>query len=597
MQAQEAVAGTPEKLTLGHDALASEVSKRQVQAVATPMKQDPAARHAGGPAMDIGLFYAFGQCSLKMEARHHMERDFELRDEAAKKVWPEYERLALRNLGSNEKWVPWHTVLGVHELFLVKSVHGANVPWWTDYHRFVAMFLFRCHCKMDLFLEVQMPHLSKEAFWRDLEASFAPESQMEKDIAKFRSSTGRALQTACFLIIPERLLKDDDANLIRNIVLRSQRLVGLANHLWPLVNDEKTSVNEKYDAIRQAILGVRNLGDTWVKMLMVCMDICLPGLGLLTSRCEVGVGAADPLRKLLVEEGLLAPPPPPRLKVDAGLESRKLAGEAVKVEVSLRSGIVAVKRSGVQLIQVTTGMAGSLDRAHAVAEELKRLAIDQDLQRKDQEVLSKRRQELFADTSLEVPRLDLDAKREELIAGGAPPPRKREGPSPSDALMALGARINESDIPSAGHFWELLAEVEAHGRTYFESYPLIVAQMKTKARVIHAATLQVQLCEFRQFESFLRQAAGKRARADGGQEAKQPGAPEEEAAAEAGGERGRARRPGARSGRARPEQPAPAQDPPGGSPLAERRGDDSHWSEVIQMAVDLLIGPEDEAAV
>jgi len=490
-----------------------EASKKQIKAAATPVKKGSGRQRDGGPAMDVELFYAFGQCSLKMEAKHHMNRDFDLKDPAAKKVWPEYEKLALRNLGSNEKWVPWHTVLGVHELFLVREVHAAKVPWWTDYHRFVAMFLFRCHCKMDLFQEVQMPHLTTKAFWQNLSKGFAPGSKMEKDIAKFRSTTGKALQTGCFLIIPERILKDDDANLIRNIVLRSQRLIDLANDLWPLVNDAKTSVDEKYDAIKQAILGVRNLGDTWVKMLMVCMDICLPGLGLLTSRCEVGVGAADPLRKLLVEEGLLAPPPPPRPKVDAGLESRKLAGEAVKVEVSLRSGIVAVKRSGVQLIQVTTGMAGSLDRAHAVAEELKRLAIDQDLQRKDQEVLSKRRQELFADTSLEVPRLDLDAKREELIAGGAPPPRKREGPSPSDALMALGARINESDIPSAGHFWELLAEVEAHGRTYFKSLPLVAAQMKTKG--ISAVTLQVQLCEFRQFENFLKRSAGKRRLGDG----------------------------------------------------------------------------------
>jgi len=387
------------------------------------------------------------------------------------------------------------------------------VPWWTDYHRFVAMFLFRCHCKMDLFLEVQMPHLSKKAFWHDLEASFAPDSQMEKDIATFRSSTGKALQTACFLIIPERLLKDDDANLIRNIVLRSQRLIDLANDLWPLVNDAKTSVDEKYDAIKQAILGVRNLGDTWVKMLMVCVDICLPKLGLLKSRCEVGVGAADPLRKLLVEEGLLAPPPPPRAKVETGLEGKGSVAEAVRAEVSLRSGIVAVKRSGVQIVQVTMGMAGSLDRAYAVAEELKKLAAKKGLQREDQEVLVKKRNELFASASFKVPKLGLDAKREELLENGPAEPRKREGPSPSDALMALGARINESDIPSAGHFWELLAEVEAHGRTYFKSLPLVAAQMKTKG--ISAVTLQVQLCEFRQFENFLKRSAGKRRLGDG----------------------------------------------------------------------------------
>jgi len=465
--------------------------------------------------MDVDLFYAVGQCSLKMEAKHHMNRDFELKDPAAKKVWPEYEKLALRNLGSNEKWVPWHTVLGVHELFVVREVHAAKVPWWTDYHRFVAMFLFRCHCKVDLFQEVQMPHLATKAFWQDLSAGFAPGSKMEKDIAKFRSSTGKALQTSCFLIIPERLLKDDDANLIRNIVLRSQRLIDLANQLWPLVNDTKTSVNEKYDAIKEAILGVRNLGDTWVKMLMVCVDICLPKLGLLKSRCEVGVGAADPMRKLLVDEGLLPPPPPPRAKVETGLEGRSSNDDTVKADVSLRAGIVAVKRSGVQLIQVTMGMAGSLDKAYAVAEELNKLATKKGLQRKDQEVLVKKRQELFASASFKVPKLGLDAKREELLKGGTPEPRKREGPSPSEALMALGTRINESKAPSARHFWKLLAEVEAHGRSYFKRLPLVAAQMKTKERFISAVTLQVQLCEFRQFENYLKRSGGKRPLVDG----------------------------------------------------------------------------------
>jgi hypothetical protein len=495
-----------------------EPSKKRIKHVATPLKQGSDAQRGGHPAMDTGLFYAFGQCSLKMEAKHHMDLDIELKDPAAKKVWPEYEKLALRNLGSNEKWVPWHTVLGVHEKFLVREVHGAKVPWWTDYHRFVAMFLFRCHCKMDLFQEVQMPHLSTKAFWQDLKAGFAPGSRMEKDIAKFRSSTGKALQTGCFLIIPERLLKDDDANLIRNIVLRSQRLIDLANHLWPLVNDTKTSANEKYDAIRQAILGVRNLGDTWVKMLMVCVDICLPRLGLLRSRCEVGVGAADPLRKLLVEEGLLSPPPPPRSKVDTGIDGKSSSTEAVRAEVSLRGGVVYVKRSGVQLIQVTMGMAGSLDRARAVAEELKKLAAKKDLQRTDQEVLVKKRQELFANASFNVPKLGLDAKREELIKNGPVEPRKREGPSPSEALMSLGTRINQSKVPSARHFWKLLAEVEAHGRSYFKSFPLVTAQMKTTDRVISAVTLQVQLCEFRQFENFLKRSAVKRPLADGGME-------------------------------------------------------------------------------
>jgi len=281
------------------------------------------------------------------------------------------------------------------------------------------------------------------------------------------------------------------------------------------VNDKKTSVNEKYGAIKEAILGVRNLGDTWVKMLMVCVDICLPKLGLLRSRCEVGVGAADPMSKLLVEEGLLQPP---RAKVETGLEGKGSSAE-VKAHVFLKAGIVAVQKSGVQLVQVTMGMAGSLDKAYAVAEELTKLAAKKGLERKDQEVLVKKRQDLFSNASFKVPKLGLDAKRQELLENGPAEPRKREGPSPSDvrseALMALGARINESKVPSARHFWKLLAEVEAHGRSYFKALPLVTAQMKTKERFISAVTLQVQLCEFRQFESFLKRSGGKRPLADG----------------------------------------------------------------------------------
>ena len=49
-----------------------------------------------------------------MEASHFMGKDFGLKDPSAVKLWPVFEQLAKRNLGKSEKWVPWHTVLGVH---------------------------------------------------------------------------------------------------------------------------------------------------------------------------------------------------------------------------------------------------------------------------------------------------------------------------------------------------------------------------------------------------------------------------------------------------------------------------------------------------
>ncbi|CAE8710083.1 unnamed protein product, partial [Polarella glacialis] len=45
------------------------------------------------------------------------------------------------------------------------------------------------------------------------------------------------------------------------------------------------------------------LGETWAKMLTVCMDIAYPQFGLLASQCDVGVGAQAPLRCLLPNGG------------------------------------------------------------------------------------------------------------------------------------------------------------------------------------------------------------------------------------------------------------------------------------------------------
>merc|ERR1711933_194535 len=97
------------------------------------------------------------------------------------------------------------------------------------------MFVFRAHCKRDLF-EVQKPMMKQEGFWKDPCHAFRPGSPMEKAIRVFRQK-GNALQTNCFLIIPERLLEDADENLIRNLLLRTQRLIALAQELWPIVSD------------------------------------------------------------------------------------------------------------------------------------------------------------------------------------------------------------------------------------------------------------------------------------------------------------------------------------------------------------------------
>lgn len=320
---------------------------------------------------------------------------------------------------------------------------------------------------------------------------------MEKVIKCYRQK-GNALQTHCFLIIPERLLEDDDENLIRNLMLRTQKLITLAQDLWPIVKSAEMTCDHKYSIIREKILSVKGLGDTWVKMLTVVLDIAQPQMRLLHDRCEVGVGASDPLRKILEQEGLFLP------REQRENERReKMLQCTVVICPRPPSSFVKVMRNKKQIIQVTQRAAGSLDRAHAVAEVLCKLANEG----MPDEQLSLKRKALLEDQCLNVPALGLDAKvqaghavKSELEA------QVKETPTPGivRALVQLRDRIVSSELPSAVHFRSILEEVEDKMCAYFKEYPLIVEQMKTHKVGLSCGTLQVQLCEFRQFENCLR---------------------------------------------------------------------------------------------
>jgi len=70
------------------------------------------------------------------------------------------------------------------------------------------------------------------------------------------------------------------------------------------------------------------------------------------------------------------------------------------------------------------------------------------------------------------------------------------------ALSKLCEIVNKSDSPSCESFWALSAQVEAHGRKVFRDLTLVARQMETKKRCLSAVTLQVQLCEWRQFKNY-----------------------------------------------------------------------------------------------
>lgn len=274
--------------------------------------------------------------------------------------------------------MPYHTVLGQHELFVVRSVHHAKVPCWTEERRFLAMFIFRAHCKCELFQEVQLPHLSKESFWEDPASHFELKADLWKSMLEYRQRTRSPLITAAFRCIPHRLREDDDENLVHDIAVRTQTLLTVAKNVWPILNDTSKSVSVKFNEISSELKKGKGLGETWAKMLMVCIDIANPRIGLLLHNCEVGVGAEGGLQRLLPSY--------------------------------------------------------------------------------------------------------TDAK---------------------SALVKLTSSANRAQLPSVRFFWDLLRQVEKSAQAKYQDFPLVLAQTSTPMFGLSAVTVQVQLCEWRQFHAFL----------------------------------------------------------------------------------------------
>lgn len=322
--------------------------------------------------------FQFLQCQLKKEAEVHLQQNPALEDPCAKDLWLDYEAFVKPNLGGTERWVPFHTVLGKHEKFLVEAVHSKH--GWDEYQRFQAIFIFRAHCKCDLFTTAQLPVMLTPEFWKDPKEAFKVDGIMEKAILSYRHRTKKALLTLCFRMIPNRILEDDDANIVRNIILRTQTLLDIAESVYPIVKDTTRCASDKFEDISERIQQANGLGETWAKMLAVCIDLAYPKIGLLASQCDVGVGALPPLRKLL--------------------------------------------------------------------------------------------------------------------SGGGPSDHQ-------EALEELRRLFNTSSHPSAKYFWDLLQRVEGNARTHFKDFPLIVEQTNTKWGELSAVTLQVQLCEYRQFRHAL----------------------------------------------------------------------------------------------
>merc|ERR1711972_656397 len=94
-------------------------------------------------------------------------------------------------------------------------------------------------------------------------------------------------------------------------------------------------------------------------------------------------------------------------------------------------------------------------------------------------------------------------KQCDVGTGAAPPLRclldGDDSGSRAEGLRKLLKLVNASKSPHAKQFWSLLKKAEGMIHKKFKSLPLVCAQANTKEHSMTACTLQVQLCEYRQF--------------------------------------------------------------------------------------------------
>merc|ERR1719384_1594659 len=110
----------------------------------------------------IPAFLAFLECQLLFEAMRDLkgtEEELPLTDPVAQRLWPEY--LLWQKKNKSERWVPFHTVFGVHELYAVRDIKHSSYGLDAR-QKFFALFIFRAHCKIELFEEAQVPRMKTE---------------------------------------------------------------------------------------------------------------------------------------------------------------------------------------------------------------------------------------------------------------------------------------------------------------------------------------------------------------------------------------------------------------------------------------------------
>ena len=98
------------------------------------------------PRATLSELFGFLQCQLLNEFEVCLNRTDAKRKKIKPVMWDDYEAFVIPNV-SREKWVPYHTDLGSHEAFPMTYVHSKVITEWTEKQRFLAIFVFRAHCR------------------------------------------------------------------------------------------------------------------------------------------------------------------------------------------------------------------------------------------------------------------------------------------------------------------------------------------------------------------------------------------------------------------------------------------------------------------
>ena len=137
------------------------------------------------PEPSLREFFQFLAASIKIECETYTGSD-SLRPKGAEQMLSDVRNFARSN-HARDTWVPYHTVLGPHELVVVQTIHSRKD--WSEKQRFQALFIFRAHCRKEVFMEVQLPIMLEDTFWLDPREAFMPDGVMEKAMF-FHNKTG-----------------------------------------------------------------------------------------------------------------------------------------------------------------------------------------------------------------------------------------------------------------------------------------------------------------------------------------------------------------------------------------------------------------------